>query len=79
MSAEETPEVVAPRFSVVAGNPSAEDLAALTVVMSLLRRGRGRPHAPENRAPAGGWKSYWHLMGHGFIAGREAWRSTFRR
>ena len=78
MSAEETLPP-APAFSVVKGHTSDEELAALTVLLTALRRGRGRPHAPENPTVAGGWKSYWHAMGQGLIPGSEAWRSTFRR
>lgn len=72
-------EMKAPAFSVVRGDTSPEELAALTVLLAALRRGRGRPHAPEQQTVAGGWKSYWHMMSHGLIPGREAWRSTFRR
>ena len=68
-----------PAFSVVRGRASDEELAALAVLLTALRRSRGRPHAPQSRAAAGGWASYWHKMGQGFIPGREAWRSTFRR
>ena len=78
MSAEET-VVDAPAFHVVKGTTSDEELAALAVVLRLVRRERGRPHAPETATVAGGWKSYWHLMSQGLIPGREAWRSTFRR
>ena len=72
-------EAPAPAFAVVGGNPSDEDLAALAVVVTALRRARGNPHPPTKATVAGGWKSYWHTMGQGLIPGSEAWRSTFRR
>lgn len=68
-----------PVFQVVAGHPTDEETAALSVLLTVLRRGRAKPHAPATSAVAGGWKSYWHLMQQGLIPGREAWRSTFRR
>ncbi len=73
------PEETAPTFSVVAGNPSDEDLAVLSVVVTALRRARGKPHAPTKATVAGGWKSYWHTIRQPVLPGREAWRSTFRR
>ncbi len=79
MSAEETPEVVTPSFSVVKGAASDEDVAALAVVLTALRRARGNPHAPDAKALVGGWTSYWHNLRHTSLPGRDAWRSTFRR
>ncbi|WP_040161572.1 acyl-CoA carboxylase subunit epsilon [Nigerium massiliense] len=68
-----------PAFRVVGGNPTDEELAALAVVLSSLRRERGRPHAPENRAQVSGWKSYWANVRQPFYPGRDAWRATIRR
>ena len=68
-----------PLFQVVAGAPSDEELAALTALLSVIRRGRGRPHAPASSAIAGGWRSYWHLVRQPTLQGQGAWRSTARR
>ena len=72
-------EVQAPAFQVVSGTPSDEELAALTALLTVVRRGRGRPHAPVNSAIAGGWRSHWHLVRHAVLQGHGAWRSTARR
>ncbi len=68
-----------PLFTVESGNLTDEELAALTAVIAVVRRGRGRPHAPVNSAIAGGWRSHWHLVQHGLLQGHGAWRSTARR
>ena len=79
MTDTKAPERLAPAFSVVAGNPSDEDLAALAVVVTALRRARANPHAPTKAARVGGWKSYWHTTRGPLLSGHEAWRSTLRR
>jgi hypothetical protein len=63
---------------VLKGNPSPEELAALTAVLAVLRRGPDKPHVPATSTLAGGWKSYWHTVRNPLNPGREAWRSTFR-
>ena len=68
-----------PAFSVVRGRASDEELAALAVLLTALRRSRGPPPPPPTRAAAGGGAGHRPPMGQGFIPGREAWRSTFRR
>ncbi len=79
MSEQVAPDAVAPVFQVVSGNPTDEELAALAAIITVARRGRGRPHAPVNSAIAGGWRSQWHLVRHGLLQGHGAWRSTARR
>ena len=79
MSAEDPLAEQAPAFSVVKGQASDEELAAVTVVLASLRRERGGPRPPTGTLKVGGWKSYWHLMSQGFATGREGWRATFRR
>ena len=56
-----------------------EELAALAVVLSALRRQRGTLAPPENPRIAGGWKSYWHTVRGPLFPGRDAWRATLRR
>ena len=68
-----------PLFEVTSGNLTDEELAALTAVIAVVRRGRGRPHAPVNSAIAGGWPSHWHLVRKSVLQGHGAWRSTARR
>lgn len=75
----ETGQPAEPVLRVVAGAPTAEELAALTIVVAALRRERGKPHAPKNPRIAGGWRSYWHLVRSPMFPGVDAWRSTLRR
>lgn len=60
------------------GHPTDAELAALTVVIAALRRGRPTPHQPITSTLAGGWRSYWHTVRTPVVPGREAWRSSFR-
>ena len=63
----------APVFSVVRGEPSAEELAALTVVVAALsRRGptRRRP------LPVGGWTSRTGVLRRPLQAGPGGWRAA---
>ncbi|MFT3875498.1 MAG: acyl-CoA carboxylase subunit epsilon [Propioniciclava sp.] len=77
--AENLDPVQAPAFQIVSGQVSDEEVAALTAVFAVLRRGRGRPHAPASSAIAGGWRSHWHLVRQPMLQGHAAWRSTARR
>ena len=67
-----------PRFRIVRGHPSDEELAALAAVLVAVRRPRDTPHPPVTATLAGGWRSYWHTVRNPLMPGREAWRSTFR-
>jgi hypothetical protein len=62
----------APLLSVVSGNPSAEELAALTVVVAALsqRRERRRP------TPVGGWASYGRTHRTALLTGPGGWRAA---
>lgn len=68
-----TPQVV------VTGGASAQEVAAVTAVLAVLRRERDRPHMPSTSTLAGGWNSYWHTVRNPLVPGREAWRSSFRQ
>lgn len=68
-----------PAFAVVAGSPTDEELAALTVLLAALRRERGRPRPPTSRAVLGGWASRWANVRQPFVPGRDAWRATIHR
>jgi hypothetical protein len=65
--------VTAPVFSVVKGEPSAEELAALTVVLAALSQGR-----PARRRPAlvGGWSSRAGVLRRPLQAGPGGWRAA---
>lgn len=67
-----------PRFRIVRGHPSDDELAALAAVLVAVRRQRDTPHPPATATLAGGWRSYWHTVRNPLMPGREAWRSTFR-
>ncbi len=71
-------EPIAPAFTVVRGQITDKELAALTAVLAVLRRSPDTPHTPSTAPLAGGWKSYWHTVRNPLVPGREAWRSSFR-
>ena len=64
----------APLLRVVRGEPSAEELAALTVVVAALsqRRERRRP------VPVGVWASYADGHRHALQPGPGGWRASGR-
>ena len=63
-----------PLLSVVRGQPTAEELAALTVVVAALshRRERRRP------VPVGAWASYADGHRHALRVGHGGWRASGR-
>jgi Acyl-CoA carboxylase epsilon subunit len=63
-----------PVMRVVRGEPTAEELAALTVVVATLsqRRARRRP------TPVGGWASYADTHRRALHAGSGGWRAAGR-
>ena len=67
-------EPVRPLLRVVRGEPSAEELAALTVVVAALsqRRTRRRP------APVGAWASRGDVVRTPAQAGPGGWRAAGR-
>lgn len=71
-------EMIAEGFSLVRGNPSAEELAA--AVLMLAAELADPPPAAENRDRpiAGGWNSYWRKVRQPFVFGPEAWRGSLR-
>jgi hypothetical protein len=66
-------------LKVVAGDPSAEELAALTVALSAVLATRGAPAAQPGRA-ASGWADRARMMAAAPSPGPDAWRrSTWPR
>ena len=65
-------EQATPLLRVVSGNPSAEELAALTVVVAALsqRRDRRRP------TPVGGWAAYGRMHRTPLLTGPGGWRAA---
>jgi hypothetical protein len=63
-----------PLLRVVKGEPSAEELAALTVVVAALsqRRSRRRP------VPVGAWASYGDTHRRPLVHGPGGWRAAGR-
>src|SRR6185369_6844064 len=61
-----------PVLKVVAGDPSAEELAALTVALSAVLAARGVPAARPGRA-ASGWADRSRMMGAPPSPGPDAW------
>ena len=63
-----------PLLRVVAGNPTAEELAAVLVVLA----GRAPP-APDPAARVDGWSAYWRTLRAPLVAGPGAWRRSGNR
>ncbi len=61
-----------PLLRVVRGEPTAEELAALTVVVATLSRRRPR----RRPAPVGAWASPSHLLRRPLAAGPGGWRAA---
>jgi hypothetical protein len=66
-----------PALKVVAGHPSAEELAALTVAVLAVLAARGGPGGQPGRA-ASGWADRSRMMGAPLGPGRGAWRRSAR-
>ena len=66
-----------PALKVVAGHPSAEELAALIVALSAVLAARGGPAGQPGRA-ASGWADRSRMMGAPLGPGRGAWRRSAR-
>jgi hypothetical protein len=71
------PPADGPMLKVVAGHPSAEELAALTVALSAVLAARGGPAGGPGRA-ASGWGDRSTMMGAALRPGRDAWRRSAR-
>lgn len=78
MTGPEQHQPAMPSFTVVKGQLTEPELAALTAVLVALRHAPDIPHTPSTSTLAGGWKSYWHTVRIPLVPGREAWRSSFR-
>jgi Acyl-CoA carboxylase epsilon subunit len=66
-----------PTLKVVAGRPSAEELAALTVALSAVLAARGGPAGLPGRASPD-WADRSRMMGVPPRPGRDAWRRSAR-
>ncbi len=71
MSEEQQP---APLLRVIRGEPSAEELAALTVVVAALSQPRRR----RRPAPVGAWASYADAHRRPLQPGPGGWRASGR-
>jgi len=71
------PPASGPVLEVVAGDPSAEELAALTVALSAVLATRGGP-AGQPRRSASGWADRSRMMGAPPRPGPDAWRRSTR-
>jgi acyl-CoA carboxylase epsilon subunit len=65
-----------PLLEVVAGQPTAEELAALTAALSAMLAARQR--AASRRQPAGGWADRSRLLRTPQRPGPQGWRRSAR-
>jgi hypothetical protein len=63
---------------VVAGQPTAEEVAALTVALSLAARAQAARRSAGGREPVGGWASRGGLLRSPLAHGPDAWRRSAR-
>ena len=61
-----------PLLRVVRGEPSAEELAALTVVVATL----SQPRARRRRTPVGAWASFGRTHRRPLQVGAGGWRAA---
>ena len=76
-SGGDRPPASGPALEVVAGDPSAEELAALTVALSAVLAARGGPAGRPGRASPG-WADRSRMMGAPPAPGPDAWRRSAR-
>jgi len=68
-----------PVLEVVAGHPSADELAALTVALVAVLAARDRAGRAGRRGrTASGWADRSRLLGAPLTPGRDAWRRSGR-
>jgi hypothetical protein len=63
--------------SVVRGNPSDEELAAVLAVLAA-KLSEARQARDRGGMPPMSWASYWRVVREPVRLGRDAWRSTYR-
>ena len=71
------PPVSGPALEVVAGDPSAEELAALAVALAAALGARGGPAGGPSRSSPG-WADRSRMMGAPLRPGPDAWRRSAR-
>ena len=71
------PPPAGPALEIVAGHPSAEELAALTVALSAVLAARGSPALQLGRA-ASGWADRSRMMRFPPGPAPDAWRRSAR-
>jgi hypothetical protein len=70
---EREPRPDEPLLRIVSGNPTPDELAAVTVLLTALRRTAAEPEQP---APAGGWSDLSLRIRRVPAPGPGAWRSA---
>lgn len=74
------PEVEGMRFAILAGNPTTEDLAAVTAVLIAMVEEVHSTQAEETRVAANAWQRSQRPIRETIIPAADAWRGfTGRR
>ncbi len=74
MSDDEVPEPARPVLRIVRGDPSPEELAALTAVLAAASAGSGAPE--QDTGPASAWTERESLVRRPLTPGPHAWRMS---
>ena len=72
-AADAAPEPARPALTIVSGSPTAEELAALTAIVTAVGAGSAEP---VERVRRGGWNDPAHLHRRPLIPGPNAWRGA---
>jgi hypothetical protein len=72
---DQAADAAAPEFSVVAGNPNATELAAVTAVLSTMLEQLGGDHTEDGVEGPDAWQRSQRPIRGTLSPGRGAWRS----
>jgi hypothetical protein len=75
---DDQPAQPRPVLRVVKGEPTAEELAALTVVVAALSQRRSQGRSQRRPTPVGAWASYSDAHRRPLQVGHGGWRAAGR-
>ncbi|MFW6598688.1 acyl-CoA carboxylase subunit epsilon [Propionibacteriaceae bacterium Y2011] len=78
MNGNEPQNLDAPALQVVRGNPTDEELAAITAVLAAVTRRSGSRTPTPDETAVNGWAAHWRRMGATPQHGPGLWRLSAR-